>query len=414
MAKVMLRAGVGALALLMAAPAALADPLKAEVLHFWVSGGEAKAAKVIADAFTARGGQWVDNAVTGGDAARSAAISRIAGGNPPTAMMWNVGTAIKDLASKGMLNDVDAVAQKENWKAFLPPLVLDRMIVDGHVVAVPVNIHGENWLFANTKLLADLGIAMPKTWDEFFVAADKIKAAGFIPLAQGGEPWQELLLFRAIVAGQGGTDLYKRVFVDRDPAAVTSPEMKKALETLARLKTYTDPDTSGRSWNAATNMVITGQAAFQVMGDWAKGEFSAAGQTAGKEFACALPPGGGSGYIIAVDVFAFPKTADAAAIDAQGLLATTLMDPKVQTDFNKVKGSVPVRLDADPAAFDACGQLAIKTLADPANHLPNAALALSDDMEGAIEDLVTSYWNASAPDPDATLEELADIVQADR
>lgn len=414
MTNVTLKAGLSSLALLMAVPAAHSAPLKAEVLHFWVSGGEAKAVKVIADAFNARGGEWVDNAVTGGDAARSAAISRIAGGNPPTAMMWNIGTAIADLAGQGMLNNVDAVANKGAWKSVLPPLVLDRMSIDGHVVAVPVNIHGENWLFANTKILEDLGLSMPTTWDEFFAAADKIKAAGLIPLAQGGEPWQELLLFRAIVAGQGGTDLYKRVFVDRDPAAVTSPEMKQALDTFVRLKTYTDPDSPGRSWNAATNMVIAGQAAFQVMGDWAKGEFSAAGQTAGKEFTCTLPPGGGSGYIIAVDVFAFPRTDDPSAVAAQALLAETLIDPKVQADFNKVKGSVPIRLDADASAFDACGQLAIKTLADPANHLPNAALALSDDMEGDIEDLVTSYWNASSPEPTTALESLADIVQADR
>ena len=45
----------------------------------------------------------------------------------------------------------------------------------------------------------------------------------------------------------------------------------------------------GRNWNDATAMVITGKAGVQMMGDWAKGEFLAANQTAGKEFGCVVP-----------------------------------------------------------------------------------------------------------------------------
>lgn len=390
--------------------AAQADPLKAEVLHFWVSGGESKAIKVIAEAYRARGGEWIDNAVAGGDASRATAISRIQGGDAPTAMMWNIGTAIEDLATQGMLNNVDAVADKEGWRSVLPPVVLQRMTVDGHIVAVPVNIHGENWLFWNNDVLAKAGVQPPKTWDDFFAAAEKIKAAGFIPLAQGGEPWQEVMAFRAVVASEAGPDIYRKVFIERDRAALASPAMKKAAEIFLKLKGLTDPGSPGRSWNDATSMVITGKAAFQIMGDWAKGEFSAAGQNAGKEFGCSLPPGGSKGYIIAVDVFSFPKTDKPEAIKAQELLASVLMDRQVQTDFNRVKGSVPVRLDIPAADFDACGKLAVETLADEKNQLPNAALAMTDDMEGTIEDLVTQSWNGEASDPGALLTDLSAAI----
>lgn len=399
-----------AAASLLVADLAQADPLRAEVLHFWVSGGESKAIKVIADAYNARGGEWIDNAVAGGDASRATAISRIQGGDAPTAMMWNIGTAIEDLAKQGMLNNVDAVADKEGWKTALPPLVVQRMTVDGHIVAVPVNIHGENWLFWNNEVLAKAGVEPPKTWDEFFAAAEKIKAAGFIPLAQGGEPWQEVMAFRAVVASEAGPDIYRKVFIDRDKAALASAEMKKAAAIFLKLKGLTDAGSPGRSWNDATNMVITGKAAFQIMGDWAKGEFSAAGQTAGKEFGCSLPPGTSKGYIIAVDVFSFPKTDKPEAIKAQELLASVLMDKKVQTDFNRVKGSVPVRLDIPPVDLDACGKLAVETLADEKNQLPNAALAMTDDMEGAVEDTVTQSWNGEASDPGALLADLSSAI----
>jgi glucose/mannose transport system substrate-binding protein len=390
-----------------------AEGTTAEVLHFWVSGGESQAIKVIADAFAARGGTWVDNAVAGGDAARAAAISRIQGGTPPTAMMWNVGSGIDELAAAGLLNDVTEVAQAEGWQAALPPVVWERMQNNGEVVAVPLNIHGENWLYWNTAVLAEAGVTTPPaTWDEFFAAADAIGATGKIALAQGGEAWQELILYRAVVASTAGTDIYRQVFVDRDVAAVTSDPMKEATAIFLRLKDYIDPGSPGRSWNDATSLVITGQAGFQVMGDWAKGEFTAAGQTAGTEFGCALPPGGGQGYIIAVDVFAFPKSDDAAIQSAQAELASVLMDPAVQTDFNLIKGSVPVRQDVSTAAFDACGQAALQILADPANQLPNASLALAGDIEAGIEEAITAAWNDPAATVDSTLAGLAAAIGA--
>lgn len=405
--------GTSALCALLAAAPMHAEGTTAKVLHFWVSGGKSKAIAVIADAFTAKGNTWVDNAVAGGDAARAAAISRIQGGQPPTAMMWNVGSGIDELAAAGLLNDVTAVATAEGWQAALPPVVWDRMLNDGKVVAVPLNIHGENWLYWNSAVLAEAGITTPPaTWDEFFAAADAIEAKGKIALAQGGEAWQELLLYRAVVASTAGTDVYRQVFVDRDAAAATSEPMRQATEIFFRLKDYVDPGSPGRSWNDATSLVIKGQAGFQVMGDWAKGEFTAAGQTAGTEFGCALPPGGGTGYIIAVDVFAFPKSDDAAIQGAQAELASVLMDPAVQTEFNLIKGSVPVRQDVSTEAFDACGQAALAILADPANQLPNASLALAGDIEAGIEETITAAWNSETPDVDATLQALAAAISA--
>lgn len=405
---------VATLASLLAASAgsrpAFADGLRAEVMHFWVSGSEAAAIKQVAQGYAERGGTWIDTAIVGGDAEKQAGLSRIQGGNPPTAMMWMVGLDVTELAKQKLLNDVDAVAAKGDWTRILPPSVVKSITYDGHVVAVPMNIHGENWLFANNAVLSAAGVGLPKTWDEFFAAADAIKAKGFIPIAIGGQPWQEVIILRAIVAAQGA-DVYRKVFVDRDPVAAASPQMRQAFETLLKIKSYADPGSTGRKWNDTTNLVITGKAGFQIMGDWAKGEFTAAGQTPGKDYTCALPPGGGKGYIIAVDAFTFPKSADAATVKAQNLLAETMMDKDVQIAFNKAKGSVPVRLDVPPSTFDACGQLAVETLADPANQLPNAALAVTGDMEGGIEDLVTEMWSSGTPDLDATLKKFAALIK---
>jgi ABC-type glycerol-3-phosphate transport system substrate-binding protein len=44
--------------------------------------------------------------------------------------------------------------------------------------------------------------------------------------------------------------------------------------------------TNVQDWNQATNMVITGKAGGQIMGDWAQGEFQVAGKVAGKDYSC--------------------------------------------------------------------------------------------------------------------------------
>ena len=132
---------------------ALADELPAEVMHFWVSGGESAAIKVMADAYNKRGGKWIDTAIAGDDAEKQAGLSRLQGGNPPTALMWLIGVDAAELAKQGMLNNIDDTAASGNWVKILPPSVLKDITYDGHTVAVPVDIHGENWLFANSKIL---------------------------------------------------------------------------------------------------------------------------------------------------------------------------------------------------------------------------------------------------------------------
>ncbi|MEZ5834352.1 MAG: hypothetical protein R3D03_01275 [Geminicoccaceae bacterium] len=54
---------------------------------------------------------------------------------------------------------------------------------------------------------------------------------------------------------------------------------------MTTLRGFVD-DNFGRDWNLATAMVINGEAGFQMMGDWAKGEFLNAGKKPGEDFLC--------------------------------------------------------------------------------------------------------------------------------
>jgi glucose/mannose transport system substrate-binding protein len=376
---------------LISAPAMAADPTKAEVLHWWTSGGESAAVKVFADKFNAAGGQWIDAAIAGGEAARAAGINRIVGGNPPTAMQFNTGKQLDELVNNGYLANLDAEAAAGKWKDVLPPAITAASVRDGHFYALPVNIHGQNWLFYNSKALADAGVAEPKTWSDVIAAGPKLRAKGIIPLAHGGQSWQDHILFDAVLAGEGGSDLYMKVYGKDAAAAIADPKFKHVAETFIAMKDLMDPGMPGRNWNDATAMVITGKAGMQVMGDWAKGEFIAANETPGKEYGCVVP--GAGGYVMGGDVFVFPKNKDPSAQAAQEKLSTLMLAPDTQIAFNMKKGSIPVRLDVDVSGMDACAQKGAAALKDPAKQLPSTSFLISPDENGALNDVITQFLN---------------------
>ena len=396
-----LKSGI-ALALAITGVIAQAEPLKANVIHWWTSGGESAAIRQFADAYNQAGGQWVDNAVAGADQARATAINRIVGGDPPTAAQFNTSKQFHDLIDQGLLNNVDAVATKENWAAIFPQSILDSIKVNGHYYAAPVDIHMPAWFFYSKPVFAKAGIAGdPKSFDEFVGDLDKLKKAGVIPLALGGQPWQEKITFDAVFADVGGPELYLKVYRDRDQNAVKSDAFKKVLASFKKLHDYVDAGSPGRNWNDATALVISGKAGVQIMGDWAKGEFSAAKQAPGKDFGCFPGFGPRSPYLVAGDVFVFPKTDNATAIKAQNLLATVMTSPQAQVAFSAKKGSIPIRPDVDVNQLDMCAKEGIAIMKDKSRQLPNPEMLLSPDMQGALTDVITNFWNKNQSVDDA-------------
>ena len=388
---------------------AAAQEMKAEVLHWWTSGGESAAVKVFADRFDAAGGTWVDTAIAGGVNARTAGINRIVGGNPPTAMQFNTGKQFDELVSNDLLGDLEEDAVAGKWRDVLPSAIVEAATRDGKFYAVPVNIHGINWLWYNKQVFAGAGIAEPKTWPEVLAAAQKLKEKGLIGLAQGGQPWQERTLFNSILVGEGGTDLFYAVYRDGDQEAVKGDKFKQVAELFKQLQTTVDPGSPGRNWNDATGMVIAGKAGMQVIGDWAKGEFTAAGLTPGKEYGCTVV--GEGGYLMGGDVFVFPKNSDPAVRATQLKLATVMLDPETQIAFNTKKGSVPVRLDVDVSGMDACAQAGAAALKDPKRQVPTTDFLISPDLSGALDDVITQYWNNPAMGVDEFVAKFTGAMQ---
>jgi glucose/mannose transport system substrate-binding protein len=390
-----------------------------EVLHWWTSGGEAASVAVLKQLLEKEGHTWLDFAVAGGggDAAMTVLKSRALAGNPPTAAQVK-GPQIQLWGDEGVLTNLDDVGKAEKWDSLIPKVLADVMKYQGHYVAVPVNVHRINWMWCNPAVFKKAGAKIPTTWAEFEVAAKKIQAAGFIPVAWGGEPWQEATVFETIVAGVGGTDFYKKTMVQLDPAALNSPTMVKVLETLRMIKLYTDPGSPGRSWNLATAMVIKGEAAMQFMGDWAKGEFVAAGQKPDVDYVAARAPQTQKQFLFNVDSFIFFKIKNPENVKAQKAMARLILQPEFQKVFNQNKGSIPVRMGMDPKLFDIPAQLSMKDFAASAKSgdlVPSMEheMAVMPAFRGAFTDVVTNYINSEMSAEDAAAQ-LASAIEAAR
>ena len=410
---------VALIALALTPSVSFAAP-KAEVLHWWTGGGEAKALKVLQDDFAAQNGVWLDMPVSGGggDAAMQTLKARIVANDAPAAAQIK-GPTIQEYDEEGVVApyNIDAVAKKEGWDNLLSKQVASHMKCDDGKAycAAPVNIHRIDWIWANKKVLDSNGIKMPSTWAEFNAAADKLQANGIIPLAHGSQPWQDATVFEAVALGVGGNDFYRKAFVDLDAATLGGSTMTKVFDQMRKLKGYTDAGSPGRDWNIATGMVMEGKAAFQIMGDWAKGEFSANNQAPGKDYICAPTPSN-NGYLYNVDSFIFFKVKGKEKVEGQKLLASLMMGKNFQKVFNIYKGSIPARLDVSMDEFDMCAKKSnadLKTAASKGGLLPSFAhgMALKLAQKGAIQDVVTEHFNSTMSSSDAA-KKLAAAVKA--
>ena len=399
------------------AAARAADVKEVQMLHWWTSGGEAAALNVLKQDLAKEGYAWKDVPVAGGggDAAMTALKAMVAAGNYPTASQM-LGYTVLDYAQAGVMGDLTATAKKEGWDKSVPAALQKFAVYDGKWVAAPVNVHSVNWLWINKAVMDKIGGTEPKTFDDLIALLDKAKAAGVVPLALGGQNWQEATMFDSIVEATGGPEFYKKAMNDLDEEALKSDTMKKSFDNLAKIIKYVDPNFSGRDWNLATAMVIKGDALVQVMGDWAKGEFVAAKKTPNKDFLCYRFPGTEGSVIYNSDMFGMFNVPDDRKA-AQVALATATLSKSFQSAFNVVKGSVPARTDVPDTDFDDCGKKAIKDLAE-ANKNGTLMGSMAHGhanpaaVKNAIYDVVTREFNGDLSSDDAVKELVSAVAAA--
>ncbi|MBV8568624.1 MAG: carbohydrate ABC transporter substrate-binding protein [Methylobacteriaceae bacterium] len=411
-------AGIAVLAVGLAG-AALAEP-KTNLLSQWDNGSDAAAIAKLGEMFNAAGGKWEATSIAGHTANTLAKLrADVVAGNPPPAVQLK-GPEIAEWNATGMTLSLDEIAKQENWDTLVAPELLAVMKPKGAWVAVPMNIHRINWMWASKKALDKAGISdMPKTWADFNADAEKLKAAGIIPIAHGSADWTDATTFETVVYGMN-LDLFRKAFVEGDVAAMRSPEMVAAFEQFRKMINWMDPGMAGRAWDAAANMMLTGQAGFYFMGDWSIGTFNAAGFKEGVDYLCSRAPAdnGKPGFILNSDSVVFFQQKDPDYLAGSKLLAHLIMSTDFQTIFNQAKGSIPARLDVDLSkGFNPCQKQSQKDLAESikAGTLVRSFahnMTILQKYRGAAMEVITEFVNTPGMSAADAAKQMADAVEA--
>ncbi|WP_407936399.1 ABC transporter substrate-binding protein [Limnochorda pilosa] len=346
----------------LAAPAAVwaQGRLSGELEIFsWWAGDEGPALEALIDRYEQLypGVKVINATVTGGSGVNAKAVlkTRMLGGDPPDTFQVHAGQElIGTWVLANRMEDLGFLYDQEGWQKVLPQQLIDLLSTDKGIWSVPVNIHRSNVLWYIPDNLKKWGVSVPKTWDEFLQIAAKLQAQGVVPLSLG-ENWTANHLWENVAIAVLGPQKWQALWDGR--LAWTSPEVLKAWETFGKVLQYTNRDAASLSWQQATDMVVHGEAAFNVMGDWAAGYMSTTlGLEAGKGFGWAASPGTSGIFVMLSDSFGLPVGSP----NREATLAWLEMlgSREAQDIFNPLKGSISPRLDSDLSKYNTYGRSA--------------------------------------------------------
>jgi glucose/mannose transport system substrate-binding protein len=324
---------------------------KVEVFSWWTGGGEAAGLEAMIEVFNAQNPnvEFINAAVAGGAGtnARAVLATRLQAGDPPDSWQGHAGQElIGTYVAGNQIQPLNDLYEEEGWLAVMPETLIPLISDNGNIYSVPVNIHRANVLWYNPAVLSANGVDVPTTVDEWFAAMDTLQAAGVTPLALG-EQWTKMHLMETVLLGTLGPDAYNGLWTGATDWG--SAEVTAALENFQKAMTYANSDSASLSWQDAAQLVVNGDAAFNVMGDWAEGYFRELGKAPMGDYGWAPVPGSGGVFQFLSDSFVLAVGAP----DEGGATAwLKIAGSKAgQEAFNPVKGSICARTDCDPALF---------------------------------------------------------------
>jgi glucose/mannose transport system substrate-binding protein len=332
-----------------------------EIYHWWTSGGEADAINALVAYFNT---QYPDIAVIQSPVAGGAGYVFKAVIKPlvlaheaPDSFQLHAGYEGRPYYDGGYLDPITSLYTDQNWASVFPPVILDMVKFGSDYYAVPLDIHRQNVLWYNLPILKSNGID-PSTltsWTALFTACDKLVSAGIAhPIVLGDQgAWAAAHVLETMIASEGLS--FYQDWINGKVTDANSAQMKDALTLFEKYLAYVNDDHSALTWDQATARVISGQAVFNVMGDWANGEFTKANKVFGTDYGAMATPGTQGIYGLVVDCFEHPKGVKHPDQSLDWLKIVGSKDG--QDAFNPLKGSISPRSDSDISKYGAYQQM---------------------------------------------------------
>jgi glucose/mannose transport system substrate-binding protein len=371
------------------------------VFTWWAAGSEKKGLDALEGLFHEKypKDKFVNLAVAGGAGSNAKAklASDLQNNQPPDSFQGHAGAELLDYIDQSQIEPVNDVITALGGESVFPKNLLDRLTVDGKIYSVPSNIHRANVVWANAELLKKAGINdTPKDLKGWMADMDKLKAAGVsTPLSISGT-WTQVQLFENVLIADLGVDGYNGLFDGK--TKWDSDGVKQAVADYAKLLGYANTASDGDDWPVATDMVIDGKAAYNVMGDWALAEFDDKGKKAPADYLYFPTPGTDGVFDFLADSFTLPKGAKNADGAKDWLML--IGSAEGQKAFNLAKGSIPARTDVPASDFPEYQQSAMKSfgndkIVSSIAHGAAVSLAWNADISTAISKFYTGKDEAT-------------------
>jgi len=380
---------------------AMAQSGKLEIFSWW-AGDEGPALQALIDLYKKRypNVEVINATVTGGAGVNAKAVlkTRMLGGDPPDSFQVHAGQELTGTwVVADRMEDLTALFNQEGWMNRFPKGLIDLISYKGKIYSVPVNIHRSNVMWYNPAKLREWGVQPPKTWAEFLTTCQTLKGKGLeAPLALG-ENWTQQHLWESVALGVLGAADYANLWSGK--LRFTDPKAVAVWNTFGRVLDCANKDAAGLSWQQAVDRVLEGQAAFNIMGDWAAGYMTTTkGLKPGEGFGWAPAPGTAGVFMMLSDSFGLPKGVKnrTNAINWLRLVGSK----EGQDAFNPLKGSIAARTDSDPAKYNAYLQSAMRDWKSNriVGSLVHGAVAPESFMSqfGTVMEIYLSSRNAQA------------------
>ncbi|MBP5266038.1 MAG: extracellular solute-binding protein, partial [Lachnospiraceae bacterium] len=227
----------------------------------------------VADWESKTGNKVSDTSATSDETFKTRIITDFETGSEPDVLFFFNGADANDFVNAGKVVSIDDIrAEYPDYASNMNDELIAASPADGKKYAVPVNGYWEA-MFVNTEVLEAAGVEMPGadyTWDQFLSDCQKIKDAGYAPIAAalGNIPhyWWEFAIFN-----QQTPDNHLDIPGSSDDA--TGKQWVAGLEDIKDLyeKGYFPDNTLSATDDETFAMFTDGKAAFLLDGSWKVG-----------------------------------------------------------------------------------------------------------------------------------------------
>jgi len=346
----LLNTAIGGFFALSLAGQAQASPV---TVSFLVDNGPsvAQAAQALADAFMAKNPDIkIDIEIrAGGSEGDNIVKTRLATGEMADMFNYNSGSLFQALNPKQTLLDLSG----EPWQANVDTMFKKVVSVDGKIYGAPYETAMGGGIFYNKKVYAELGLKIPKTWDEFMKNNAVIKAKGGIaPVIQTyRDAWSSQLFvlgdFHNVLTAN---PKFAEEYTENKAKFATTPAALEGFKHLEEVYKagYLNEDFAAATYNDGLQMVADGTGAHYPMLTFAIGPLMETSEDAYKD----------------VGFFAIPGT-DAAKNGLTAWMNQGVYVPKTTKHPDEVKRFLdfmvsPEGCDTETKAVGAMGPYLIK------------------------------------------------------